>query len=80
MTAKYHLIVHPELRDQLRALHQAAQRDPGGPEAQQFEAVRNGLAALREGREVEFSGERLGYSDRHSDLRDCAADAGEPGM
>jgi hypothetical protein len=27
---------------------------------------------LRDGREADFSGERLGYSDRHADLRDCA--------
>jgi hypothetical protein len=30
------------------------------------------LSALREGREAEFAGERLGRSDTHPDLRDCA--------
>jgi hypothetical protein len=72
MTAKYQLLVHPELRDQLRELHAEAQQNPSGPEAQEFEAVRQGLSVLRDGREAEFSGERLGYSDRHADLRVCA--------
>jgi hypothetical protein len=30
------------------------------------------LSALREGREAELAGERLGRSDNHPDLRDCA--------
>jgi hypothetical protein len=72
MTAKYHLVVHPELGDQLRVLRARTQTDPSGPEAQQFAAVRAGLSVLREGREAEADGERLGYSDRHPDLRDCA--------
>lgn len=72
MTAKYHLVLHPDLQAQLRDLHIAANRDPSGPEAEQFAAVRTGLAALRAGREADFDGERLGYSDRHTDLRDCA--------
>jgi hypothetical protein len=72
MTAKYQLLVHPELRDQLRKLHAKARQNPSGPEAKEFEAVRKGLSALRDGREADFSGERLGYSDRHADLRDCA--------
>ncbi|ADB33657.1 hypothetical protein Kfla_4639 [Kribbella flavida DSM 17836] len=72
MTAQYHLVAHPALRDQLRQLHAEAQRDPSGLAAQQLQAARQGLAALREGRETDFAGERLGYSDRHADLRDCA--------
>ena len=72
MTAKYHLVAHPELQAHLRDLHTAAKADPSGPEAQQFAAARTGLAALRAGREADFAGERLGYSDMHSDLRDCA--------
>ncbi|GAA3594839.1 hypothetical protein [Kribbella ginsengisoli] len=72
MTAKYHLVLHPDLQAELRDLHAATLRDPSGPEAEQFAAVRTGLAALRAGRETDFNGERLGYSDRHADLRDCA--------
>ena len=72
MTAKYHLIIDPDLLAELRDLHARAKADPNGPAAQQFEAVRCGLSALREGREDEFAGERLGRSDNHSDLRDCA--------
>ncbi|MFF0341886.1 hypothetical protein [Kribbella sp. NPDC004875] len=72
MTAKYHLILDPELRDELRALQARAQADPNGAAAKQFEAVRVALSALREGREAEFDGERLGRSDNHPDLRDCA--------
>ncbi|TCC22657.1 hypothetical protein [Kribbella speibonae] len=72
MTAKYHLIFDPELRDELRELRTLAQADPNGPAAKQFEAVRVALSALREGREAEFAGERLGRSDNHPDLRDCA--------
>ncbi|MET9315975.1 hypothetical protein ABZX12_29515 [Kribbella sp. NPDC003505] len=72
MTAKYHLIIDPELRDELRDLYARAKADPNGPAAKQFEAVRLGLSALREGREDEFAGERLGRSDNHPDLRDCA--------
>lgn len=72
MTAKYHLIVDPELLDDLRELQSHARSEPNGPAAQQFEAVRRGLSALREGREAELGGERLGRSDSHPDLRDCA--------
>ncbi|MET9276097.1 hypothetical protein [Kribbella sp. NPDC003557] len=72
MTAKYHLIIDPDLLAELRDLQARAKTDPNGPAAQQFEAVRRGLSALREGREDEFAGERLGRSDNHSDLRDCA--------
>ncbi|MFG1912382.1 hypothetical protein [Kribbella sp. NPDC048928] len=72
MTAKYHLIVDPELLDELRELQSQARSEPNGPAAQQFEAVRRGLSALREGREAELAGERLGRSDDHPDLRDCA--------
>jgi hypothetical protein len=72
MTAKYHLILDPELRDELRELHARAQADPNGVAAKQFEAFRVALSALREGREAEFAGERLGRSDNHPDLRDCA--------
>jgi len=72
MIATFELVVHPELRDQLRELRVRSQADPTGPEVQQFEAVRAGWSALREGREADFNGERLGFSDRHPDLRDCA--------
>jgi hypothetical protein len=72
MIARFQLLVHPELRDQLRELRVRSQADPTGAEAQQFEAVRVGWSALREGREADFDGERLGFSDRHPDLRDCA--------
>ena len=72
MTARYHLILDPDLRDELRELHARAQADPNGAAAKQFEAVRVALSALREGREAEFAGERLGRSDNHPDLRDCA--------
>ncbi|TDW78048.1 hypothetical protein [Kribbella pratensis] len=72
MTARYHLILDPDLRDELRELHARAQADPNGVAAKQFEAVRVALSALREGREAEFAGERLGRSDNYPDLRDCA--------
>ncbi|MEU8227668.1 hypothetical protein [Kribbella sp. NPDC048915] len=72
MTAKYHLIIDPDLLTELRDLHARAKADPNGPAAQQLEAVRRGLSALREGREDEFASERLGRSDNHPDLRDCA--------
>ncbi|RZU22296.1 hypothetical protein EV645_0377 [Kribbella rubisoli] len=72
MTAKYHLILDPDLRDELRELQARARANPNGPAAKQFEAVRIALSALREGREAEFAGERLGRSDNHPDLRDCA--------
>jgi hypothetical protein len=72
MTAKYHLILDPQLADELRELQTRAQADPNGAAAKQFEAARIALSALREGREAEFGGERLGRSDSHSDLRDCA--------
>lgn len=42
MTAKYQLLVHPELRD----LHARAQQNPSGPEAQEFEAVRQGAQRI----------------------------------
>jgi hypothetical protein len=72
VTARYHLVAHPELTAHLRELRDAAALDPNGPAAKQFAAVRDGLSALREGREADFDGKRLGYSERSSDLRDCA--------
>jgi hypothetical protein len=63
MTAKYHLILDPGLGDELRELH---------ARAKQFEVFRVALSALRTGREAEVAGERLGRSDNHPDLRDCA--------
>jgi hypothetical protein len=72
VTAQYHLVAHPDLRDHLRQLRDEAQRDPEGPAAKEFAAVRDGLSVLREGREADFDGKRLGYSENASDLRDCA--------
>lgn len=72
MTAQYHLVAHPELSDHLRRLRDEAQLAPEGPAAKEFAAIRDGLPALREGREIDFDGKRLGYSENATDLRDCA--------
>jgi hypothetical protein len=72
MADEYRLIIHPDLARELTAVEEAAAEDPGQLTAQRFAIVQDAVAALRDGREAEYGGERLGYSEKHSDLRDCA--------
>lgn len=68
MAERYRVILQDALAARLRDVRQRAMGDPGGPDARLLEAAR----ALRGGRERDFVGERLGFSPRHYDLRDCA--------
>lgn len=70
MTDRFHLVAHPALSAHLRSLYAESLRDPSGPEARQFAAVRTGMSALRNGREADFDGKPLGLTTH--DLRDCA--------
>lgn len=72
MTAKYRILVRPELRQHLIALSRAAKAQPHGLRDRELSALMTGLRALAEGREEEFEGRRLGFSPNHHDLRDCA--------
>jgi len=53
-------------------LSQLAAVDLAGPEADVVDGAFKALGVLGDGRERGFDGERLGYSPRHYDLRDCA--------
>ena len=69
---QYRLLLKDQLMQQLTALSRAAKSQPGGLRDREFRALKTGLRALAEGREVAFDGKRLGYSPEHHDLRDCA--------
>jgi hypothetical protein len=72
MANEYRVVLHSGLSDQLKALEARANENPNGHEAREFKAALDGLRALRDGREAEYAGERLGFSPKHPDLRDCA--------
>jgi len=69
---QYRLLLKDQLMQQLTALSRAAKSQPGGLRDREFRALKTGLRALAEGREVAFDGKRLGYSPEHHDLSDCA--------
>ena len=72
MSFQYKLLLRAELRRQLLTLAHAAKTQPGMLRHREFDALKVGLRALAEGREAEYDGERLGYSSKYADLRDCA--------
>ncbi|TCO38158.1 hypothetical protein EV646_12171 [Kribbella antiqua] len=72
MTAQFRLLVTPKIRRQLAMLEQAAAARPGSLRDRELRALKLGLQALIEGREIDFESKRLGYSHNHHDLRDCA--------
>jgi hypothetical protein len=72
MRFQYKLLLRAELRRQLLTLAHAAKTQPGTLRHRELDALKVGLRALAEGREAEYDGERLGYSSKYADLRDCA--------
>lgn len=72
MTDPYQVILHDAFATRLRALRQRAAADPQGLDSRVFRAAIEAAKVLAAGREASFRGERLGYSPKHSDLRDCA--------
>ncbi|SDS64018.1 hypothetical protein [Microlunatus soli] len=72
MADPYRVILQHDLAARLRGLRKGAAADPGGADARLLTAGLKAARALRAGRERDFAGERLGYSPRHYDLRDCA--------
>lgn len=73
MADPYRLLVHPDLGRQLQELAAAAKEDPNGPEATEFAAVKDGLNALRHGREDRLDGKQLhSIVDKYGDISDCA--------
>ncbi|HYU84694.1 MAG TPA: hypothetical protein VEK80_07790 [Kribbellaceae bacterium] len=72
MANEYRVVLHSGLSAQLKALEARANENPNGHEAREFKAALDGLRALRDGREAEYAGERLGFSPKHPELRDCA--------
>jgi hypothetical protein len=72
MTFVYRLLLRPEVRRQLLNLAHAAKTQPGTLRHRELDALKLGLLVLAEGREHEYDGERLGYSAKYPDLRDCA--------
>ncbi|WP_329479255.1 hypothetical protein OG555_40915 [Kribbella sp. NBC_01484] len=72
MTARFRIIIDPQLRRKIAMLEQAAASRPDSLRARELHALKLGLRALAGGREEDFNGKRLGYSPGHHDLRDCA--------
>jgi hypothetical protein len=72
MTARFRIIIDPQLRRKIAMLEQAAASRPDSLRARELHALKVGLRALAGGREEDFGGKRLGYSRGHHDLRDCA--------
>ena len=68
----YHLIVHPDLKRDMDALHAAWKQDPSSAAGQEFHAAMKAMKALREGRETDYQGKQLGYGPGSHDLRDAA--------
>jgi hypothetical protein len=72
MRFQYTILLRAELRRQLLTLAHAARTQPGTLRHRELDALKVGLRALAEGREAEYDGQRLGYSSKYADLRDCA--------
>lgn len=72
MADEYLLYLRTRFKRRLAQLSARARHDPQGKPATELGALLDALDALRDGREREFDGERLGYSTVHVDLRDCA--------
>ncbi|MFI5693007.1 hypothetical protein ACIA58_14265 [Kribbella sp. NPDC051586] len=68
----YRLVVHPELRQEVSRLHAAWKDDPSSDAGREFEAFREAMTALREGREGDYIGKQLSYGPSSHDLRDAA--------
>jgi len=72
MTDQYNLVHHPAFTDRLEEMSHLAAKDVAGRDADVVDAAFKALDVLEDGREREFDGERLGFSPKHYDLRDCA--------
>ena len=72
MTDQYILVHHPQFTDRLEQLSDRAAKDVAGRDADVVDAAFKALDVLEQGRERAFHGERLGFSSKHYDLRDCA--------
>jgi hypothetical protein len=68
----YRLVVHPELRQEVIRLHAAWKNDPSSDAGREFEAFRDAMTALRDGREGDYIGKQLSYGPSSHDLRDAA--------
>lgn len=72
MPDPYRLVHHPNYTDRMEALSRRAAQDVEGRDADVVDASFKALDVLAQGRERDFSGERLSFSPNHYDLRDCA--------
>lgn len=68
----YRLVVHPELRREVTKLYEAWKQDPSSDAGREFEAFRDAMSALRDGREGDYIGKQLSYGPSSHDLRDAA--------
>lgn len=68
----YDLVIHPRLLERLARKAYDSALHPGTLSSRELHAARWALDVLRQGREEFFEGKRLGRSDGHVDLRDCA--------
>lgn len=72
MTDRYLVVARGPVEDYVRRLSADAKLHPDGHSAVVLGKVLDAFDALREGRESDFAGRRLGRSPKHFDLRDCA--------
>lgn len=72
MSDPYRLVYHDSFRRRMKVVSERANWDPRSPDAAVVIAALDALSVLRQGRERDFSGERLSFSPNHYDLRDCA--------
>jgi len=72
MNEPYLIIYDAQFTQQVQRLSTAYENDPDGPEVNLLIATLDAIDIVKRGEEAEHGGERLGYSDRHYDLRDCA--------
>lgn len=72
MDDPYDLVIHPRLLERLALKAYESACHPAGISSKELHAARWALEVLRQGREEFFDGKRLGRSDKHVDLRDCA--------
>ncbi|MBO0810543.1 MAG: hypothetical protein J2P23_00695, partial [Microlunatus sp.] len=72
MTDAYRLVHHAAFVWRMEELSKRAALDIHGRDADVVDAAFKALDVLVQGRESEYSGERLSFSPNHFDLRDCA--------
>jgi len=69
---EYRVIIHPDFTEQFAEFRRIAVTGDRSRGARAGRAGIRAMKALRDGQEADLAGERLGFSVKHYDLRDCA--------